>query len=102
MGQMFSDLNGKGVLLTKNETEGLNIRDPWNRATKDIFRALKVPLVTTERQVTAVLQAENKHLIIGQAIMTVRGLGLGTFSKAASSSTQDEVLKDRTRRLSSA
>jgi hypothetical protein len=94
MGQMFSDLNGKGVLLTKNEAEGLNIRDPWTRATKDIFEALRVPLVTTGRQVTAPNQAEHKHLIIGQAITMVRGLGFGTFSKAVSNSTQDDIIKD--------
>jgi hypothetical protein len=94
MGQMFADLNGKGVTLTKNETEGLNIRDQWTKATKDIFEALKVPLVTTGRQVTAVDQAENKHLIIGQAVTMVRGLGLG-FSKAVSATGHEDVIKDQ-------
>jgi hypothetical protein len=93
MGQMFADLNGKGVSLTKNETEGLNIRDLWTKATKDIFEALNVPLVTTGRQVTAVDQAENKHLIIGQAVTMVRALGLG-FSKAVSTAAHDDVIKD--------
>jgi hypothetical protein len=94
MGQMFADLNGKGVTLTKNETEGLNIRDPWTKATKDIFNALNVPLVTTGRQVTAVNQAENKHLIIGQAVTMVRGLGLG-FSKAVSATAHEDVIKQQ-------
>jgi hypothetical protein len=94
MGQMFADLNGKGVTLTKNEAEGLNIRDPWTKATKEIFDALKVPLVTTGRQVTAVNQAENKHLIIGQSVTMVRGLGLG-FSKAVSATGHEDVIKDQ-------
>src|SRR4051794_36251972 len=94
MGQMFADLNGKGVPLTKNETEGLNIRDPWIKATKDIFEQLKVPLETTGRQVTAVSQAANKHLIIGQAVTMVRGLALGGFSKAVSATSYDDVIKD--------
>jgi hypothetical protein len=94
MGQMFADLNGKGVTLTKNEAEGLNIRDPWTKATKDIFDKLKVPLETTGRQVTAVSQAEHKHLIIGQAVTMVRGLGLGGFSKAVSATSYDDVIKD--------
>jgi len=95
MGQMFADLNGKGVTLTKNETEGLNIRDPWTRATREIFGKLHVPLVTTGRQVTAVDQVEHKHLIIGQAITMVRGLGLGSFSKAVSTAALDDVIKDQ-------
>ncbi|MFL5816349.1 MAG: DNA sulfur modification protein DndB [Conexibacter sp.] len=94
MGQMFADLNGKGVKLTKNEIEGLNIRDPWTRATKDIFGQLRVPLVTTGRQATAVNQAANKHLVIGQAVMMVRGLGLG-FSRAVQATSYDEVIKDQ-------
>jgi hypothetical protein len=94
MGQMFADLNGKGVTLTKNETEGLNIRDPWTKATKDIFDALNVPLVTTGRQVTAANQAENKHLIIGQAVTMTRGLGLG-FSKAVSTTAHEDVIKQQ-------
>jgi hypothetical protein len=92
MGQMFADLNGKGVTLTKNETEGLNTRDPWTKATEEIFDALNVPLVTTGRQVTSVNQAENKHLIIGQAVTMVRGLGLG-FSKAVSATARENVIK---------
>jgi hypothetical protein len=95
MGQMYADLNGKGVTMTRNETEGLNIRDPWARAAKDIFDQLRVPLVKTGRQVTAVDQAEHKHLIVGQAITMVRGLGLGSFSKAVSSASLDDVIKDR-------
>jgi DNA-sulfur modification-associated len=92
MGQMFADLNGKGVTLTKNEIEGLDIRDPWTKATKEIFEKLNVPLVTTGRQVTAVDQAENKHLIIGQAVTMVRAIGL-PFSKAVSATAHDEVIK---------
>lgn len=95
MGQMFADLNGKGVPLTKNEAEGLNIRDPWTKATKQIFDELKVPLETTGRQVTAVSQAAHRHLIIGQAVTMVRGLGLGSFSKAVSATSYDDVLKDQ-------
>jgi hypothetical protein len=93
MGQMFADLNGKGVTLTKNEAEGLNVRDPWTRATKDIFEKLKVPLETTGRQVTAVSQAAHKHLIIGQAVTMVRGLGLGGFSRAVSAKAYEDVIK---------
>jgi hypothetical protein len=92
MGQLFADLNGKGVTLTKNETEGLNIRDPWIRATKQIFDTLNVPLVKTGRQVTAVNRSQNKHLIIGQAVQMVRGLALG-HSKAVSSTSWDEVIE---------
>ncbi len=92
MGQMFADLNGKGVTLTRNETEGLNTRDRWIKATKDIFGELKVPLETKGRQVTAVSQAAHKHLIIGQAVSMVRGLGLG-FSKAVSATSYEEVIK---------
>jgi len=94
MGQMFADLNGKGVTLTKNETEGLDTRDLWIKATKDIFGRLRVPLVTTGRQVTAVNQAEHKHLIIGQAVTMVRGLGLG-FSKAVSATSYEDVIRDQ-------
>jgi hypothetical protein len=93
MGQIFADLNGKGVSLTKNETDALDTRDLWTRATKRIFGDLGVPLLTTGRQVTAVSQAAHKHLLIGQAIQMVRALGLGTFSKAASSTSYDDVIK---------
>jgi hypothetical protein len=93
MGQMFADLNGKGVTLTKNETEGLNTRDPWIRATKEIFSSLGVPLETKGRQVTAVSQAAHKHLIIGQAVTMVRALGLG-FSKAVSATSYENVIKN--------
>jgi hypothetical protein len=92
MGQMFADLNGKGVTLTKNEIDGLDIRDRWIRATKAIFDELKVPLQTTGRQVTLASQAENKHLIIGQAVMMVRGLGLGS-SKAVQATSYEDVIK---------
>lgn len=92
MGQMFADLNGKGVTLTRSETEGLDTRDLWIRATKEIFAELKVPLETTGRQVTKVSQAEHKHLMIGQAVTMVRGVGL-RFSKAVSATTYDEVIK---------
>ncbi|TDD62354.1 hypothetical protein E1263_04150 [Kribbella antibiotica] len=94
MGQIYADLNGKGVTMTRNETEALNIRDLWTRAAKDIFGGLHVPLVTTGRTATAVAQVEHKHLVIGQAITMVRGLGLGSFSKAVSSSSVDDVIKD--------
>jgi hypothetical protein len=92
MGQLFADLNGKGVMLTKNETEGLNIRDPWVRATKEIFDTLSVPLVKTGRQITAVNRSQHKHLIIGQAVQMVRGLALG-HSKAVSATSWDEVIE---------
>jgi hypothetical protein len=95
MGQMFADLNGKGVTLTRNETEALDIRDRWTKATKEIFDKLNVPLETTGRQVTAVSQAEHKHLIIGQAVTMVRGLGLGSFSKAVSATSYEDVIKDQ-------
>ncbi|MEV5960696.1 hypothetical protein AB0L70_02970 [Kribbella sp. NPDC051952] len=94
MGQIYADLNGKGVTMTRNETEALNIRDLWTRAAKDIFGGLNVPLVTTGRTATAVAQAEHKHLVIGQAITMIRGLGLGSFSKAVSSASVDDVIKD--------
>jgi hypothetical protein len=95
MGQMFADLNGKGVTLTKNETDGLDIRNPWTKATKQIFDELKVPLETTGRQVTTVSQAAHKHLIIGQAVTMVRGLGLGGYSKAVSTTSYEDVIKDQ-------
>jgi hypothetical protein len=41
-----------------------------------------------------VSQVEHKHLIIGQAITMVRGLGLGSVSKAVSNSAQDDVIKN--------
>jgi hypothetical protein len=94
MGQMFADLNGKGVTLGANEVAGLDVRDPWARAAKEIFGQLGVGLVSTGRQVTAVDQAEGKHLLVGQAITMVRALGTGSYSKAVSSSTLDEAIKD--------
>jgi hypothetical protein len=94
MGQMFADLNGKGVTLTRSETESLDIRDPWIKATKKIFAELKMPLETTGRQVTKVSQAEHKHLMIGQAVTMVRGLGL-RFSKAVSATSYDQVIKSQ-------
>ncbi|MCP3912140.1 MAG: hypothetical protein GY713_14425 [Actinomycetia bacterium] len=94
MGQMFADLNGKGVPLTKNEVLGLDVRDSWAKATKEIFEQLKVPLMTSGRQITAVAMAENKHLLVGHAITMVRALGLGTFSKAVSSSSYEDAIKD--------
>jgi DndB-like DNA-sulfur modification-associated protein len=94
MGQMFADLNGKGVTLGANDVAGLDIRDPWARAAKDIFGRLGVSLVTTGRQVSTVDQAEGKHLLVGQAITMVRALGTGSYSKATSSSTLDEAIKD--------
>lgn len=94
MGQMFADLNGKGVTLTKNETEGLDIRNPWTKATKEIFEKLGVPLETTGRQVTLASQAVNKHLIIGQAIMMVRAMGLGSYNKAVSATRYEDEIRD--------
>ena len=94
MGQMFADLNGKGVSLTKNEVQGLDVRDPWANATKKIFEELGVPLMTTGRQITAVAQADNKHLLVGHAIQMVRAVGLGSFSKAVSSSAHTDVISD--------
>jgi hypothetical protein len=94
MGQMYADLNGKGVTLGANEVAGLDVRDPWARAAKEIFGKLDVSLVTTGRQVSAVQQAEGKHLLVGQAITMVRALGTGSYSKAVSSSTLDEAIKD--------
>jgi hypothetical protein len=93
MGQMFADLNGKGVNLTKNAVLGLDVRDRWAKATKKVFTELGVPLMTTGRQITAVAQAENKHLLVGQAIAMVRAVGLGSFSKAVSTSSYDDVIK---------
>ncbi|MEH3052625.1 MAG: hypothetical protein PGN13_01260 [Patulibacter minatonensis] len=93
MGQIFADLNGKGVALNKNEMDALDVRDPWARATKKIFSDLKVPLLTTGRQVTAVAQANGQHLIIGQALQMVRAVGLGAFGKATSTTSHDEVIK---------
>ncbi|MEV0284755.1 DNA sulfur modification protein DndB [Kribbella sp. NPDC050820] len=94
MGQMFADLNGKGVTLTRNEVDSLNIRDPWARAAKEIFAELRMPLVGSGRQVTAVAMAENKHLLVGQAITMTRALGLGSYSKATSTISYDDALKD--------
>ena len=94
MGQMFADLNGKGVTLTRNEVDSLNIRDPWARAAKEIFAELRMPLVGSGRQVTAVAMAENKHLLVGQAITMTRALGLGSYSKATSTLSYDDALKD--------
>ncbi len=94
MGQMFADLNGKGVGLTKNEVNALDVRDPWARAAKEIFETVHVPLMSSGRQVSAVAMAENKHLLVGQAITMVRGLGLGSYSKAVSTSSYEDVIKD--------
>jgi hypothetical protein len=44
MGQMFADLNGKGITLGASEVAALDIRDPWARATKEIFETLGVQL----------------------------------------------------------
>src|SRR5207244_2358755 len=53
MGQMFADLNGKGISLTKNEIDSLDVRDPWVKAAKDIFvETLRVPLMPSGRQIT--------------------------------------------------
>ena len=94
MGQMFADLNGKGVTLTRNEADALDIRDPWARAAKEVFAELKMPLMGSGRQVTAVAEAENKHLLVGQAITMVRALGLASYSKAVSSSSFEDAIKD--------
>jgi len=94
MGQMFADFNGKGVTLTRNEVEGKDMRDPWTRAAKEIFAELNVPLQDSGRQITAVAMAENKHLLVGHAITMVRAVGLGSFTKAVSSSAHDDVIKD--------
>jgi hypothetical protein len=94
MGQMFADLNGKGITLTRNEVNALDVRDPWARAAKEIFESLHVPLMGSGRQITAVAMAENKHLLVGQAITMVRALGLGSYSKAVSSSVYEDAIKD--------
>jgi len=94
MGQMFADLNGKGITLTKNEVNALDIRDPWARAAKEIFEGLNVPLMASGRQITAVAMAENKHLLVGQAITMVRALGLGSLSKAVSTTSYADAIKD--------
>lgn len=94
MGQMFADINGKSVTLTPNEINALDVRDPWAKVAKEIFGTLKVPLMTSGRQITAVAQAENKHLLVGHAITMTRALGLGSYSKAVSSSRHDDEIKD--------
>lgn len=95
MGQMFADLNGKGVNLTKNEISGLDVRDPWARATRAIFDELRVPLMSSGRQITAVAMAENRHLLFSHAIQMVRALGLGSFGKAVSRAPHLDVITDQ-------
>lgn len=94
MGQIYADLNGHGVNLTKTETQAHDIRDPWVRATKQIFDQLKVPLAETGRQVTAATMANNQHLMLGQAVSMVRAIGMGTASKALSKKDYVEMFED--------
>ncbi len=84
MGQIFADLNGKGVKLNQNETAARDIRDQWSKATREIFENLDVALQLTGRQVSAASQAQGLHLMFNQARVMVRALGLGTFSGATS------------------
>jgi len=86
MAQMYSDLNGQGVVMAKAEINAVDTRSPWAKATREIFDKLNVPLATTGRQVTAAHEAQHKHLMVNQAITMVRALGTGSVSKALSSS----------------
>lgn len=90
MGQIFSDLNGKGVKLNANETAARDIRDPWSKATRDIFSKLGVSLTSNGRQVSAASQAAGMHLMFSHARVMVRALGLGTFNAATSSADRTE------------
>ncbi len=100
MGQMFADLNARGVKLTPNEAESLNIRDPWVKATREIFEKLRdeegfdVQLQRSGRQVTAAAQAEGSHMLFSQTVTMVRALGTGSYSKAVSSSSLEDAIKD--------
>jgi hypothetical protein len=101
MGQIFADLNARGVKLSPNEAESLNIRDPWVRATREIFDKLReeegydITLQRSGRQVTAAAQAEGKHLLFSQTVTMVRAMGTGSYSKAVSSSSlEDAIIKE--------
>jgi hypothetical protein len=99
MGQMFADLNARGVKLQPNQASALNIRDPWVRATRDIFDKLReegydVPLLRSGRSVNAAAQAEGMHLLFSQTVTMVRAMGTGSYSKAVSSSSLDDAIKD--------
>ena len=90
MAQVFADLNGKGVKLNSNESAARDIRDPWAKATKEIFRELRVPLQETGRQISAVSQANGMHLMFNQARVMVRALGIGSFNGATGTSDRIE------------
>lgn len=90
MGQIFADLNGKGIRLNPNETAARDIRDEWARATREIFNQLHVDLQLTGRQISAASQAAGTHLMFNQARVMVRAHGIGTFSGATSKSDQYE------------
>jgi hypothetical protein len=82
MAQVFADLNGKGVKLNSNAVAARDIRDPWARATKEIFSQLGVQLQEAGRQISAVSQANNVHLMFNQARVMVKAMGIGSFNGA--------------------
>lgn len=90
MGQVFADLNGKGVKLNSNAAGARDIRDPWARATKEIFSQLDVQLQLAGRQISAVSQANDIHLMFNQARVMVRALGIGSFNGATGSSDRTD------------
>jgi hypothetical protein len=90
MGQIFADLNGKGVKLNSNEVASRDIRDPWAKATRQIFLELGIPLQSTGRQVSAASQAAGLHLMFHHARVMVRALGIGSFSGATSTSERTD------------
>lgn len=96
MAQVFADLNGKGVVLSKVETVSRDMKDPWVKATWRIFEAINVDLETRGRQVTAASRQANKHLMLNQAIQMVRALGIGSVGGATSTREMtDDIDFDR-------
>jgi hypothetical protein len=90
MGQVFADLNGKGIKLNSNAAAARDVRDPWARATKEIFLQLRVPLQETGRQISAVSQASGMHLMFNHARVMVRALGIGSFNGATGMSDRTD------------
>lgn len=99
MGQLFSDLNSKGVKITTNDAASRDIRDPWNKVTREIAADLGLELENTGRQLTAVSRHAGKHLLFSQFRTMVRALGLGSFSGAVSAAERsDDINWERVRR----
>lgn len=86
---LFGNFNGKGIAMTTNEIASKDFTNPWINLAREVFEDnLGMTLETTGRQITTTSIANNRYLMLNQAVQMVRGFALGSVGSATSKSTE--------------